>query len=88
LGKPDAGEPARGQQLAGLRRLGRPRAATVVIRKIGGGKVSSQKYSRFKLAGGRRDAIRLPLGALRPSDACIVSGSVMLDQSMTLNERA
>ncbi|HAL39892.1 MAG TPA: plasma-membrane proton-efflux P-type ATPase [Polaromonas sp.] len=32
------------------------------------------------------DAIRLPLGALVPADAALVSGSVMLDQSMLTGE--
>ena len=32
------------------------------------------------------DAIRLPLGALVPADAAIVSGSVMVDQSMLTGE--
>ena len=32
------------------------------------------------------DAIMLPLGALVPADACLVSGSVMVDQSMLTGE--
>ena len=32
------------------------------------------------------DAIRLPLGALVPADAAVVSGSVMVDQSMLTGE--
>ena len=41
LGHADAGESSAGQQLARLRSRGRPRSATVAIRKIGGGKIGT-----------------------------------------------
>ncbi len=65
---------------AALAALKKCLAATALVRRDG----EWVRLSAAELVPG--DAIRLPLGALVPADARIVSGSVMVDQSMVTGE--
>jgi len=69
-----------GRASAALAALKKRLAPTALVRRGG-------EWLRIKAAElVPGDAIRLPLGALVPADATIVSGSVMVDQSMLTGE--
>jgi len=69
-----------GRAGAALEALKRRLAPTALVRRDG----EWVRLPASELVPG--DAIRLPLGALVPADAAIVSGSVMIDQSMLTGE--
>jgi H+-transporting ATPase len=69
-----------GRAGAALAALKKRLAPTALVRRDG----EWVRVPAFEVVPG--DAIRLPLGALVPADARIVSGSVMVDQSMLTGE--
>jgi H+-transporting ATPase len=69
-----------GRAGAALAALKKRLAPTALVRRDG----DWVRLSASELVPG--DAIRLPLGALVPADATILSGSVMVDQSMLTGE--
>ena len=69
-----------GRAAAALAALKKRLAPTALVRRDG----AWVRLAASELVPG--DAIRLPLGALVPADAAIVSGSVLVDQSMLTGE--